>query len=585
MSDELDLSALRASLDRIDRQLVEALAQRQHVVQQVAALKLAQPVALRDRPREEALLTRLTGIADEVGADPLLVTRVYQEILAYSVRWQRQRLVEQGQPVAPEVVVSIQGRPGSYSDQAARRHFATHAAPVVFQGHDNFRSLLESVRDGRARYGLLPIENTTAGSIAEAYDLLASMDLHIVGEEVQPVAHCLIGLPGATVEGLTSVWSHPQALLQCGRFLGSLRGCTPRAWTDTAGSCERVAAEGDPSQGAIAAELAAELHGLQVLQRGIADQTANFTRMVVVAAEPESFDPRIACKTSLLFATRHEHGALLRALRCFDEHALSLSQLQSRPRPNAPFEYLFMVDLEGNLADPSVAAAVDAVAEHTSYLRVLGTYPAATGAAARPSRPRRQAPAAAPSVAPRREVSVRGMVVGGGSPVWLRSGPDLHQAAKACVDRHDIIWVGPLEEVAALRSITDQPVGAPVTVATAARAAEQVDLLVVPAAAMADDVLLATVGALHVPVLLLRSPMATTEEWLAAADRIRAAGNRAVILGEGGVARGPGLAAPPTIDLATLVEVTAHAPVVAVATEAVARAAIAAGANGAWIRG
>ena len=577
-----DLGALRAALDGIDRDLVEALARRQRVVQQVAALKLAQPVALRDRPREEALLTRLTNIAADVGADPLLVTRVYQEILAYSVRWQRQRLVEQGKPAPPEVVVAIQGRPGSYSDQAARTHFATATSPMVYQGHDSFRSLLEAVRDGRATYGLLPIENTTAGSIAEAYDLLASMHLHIVGEVVQPVEHCLIGLPGASVDGLTSVWSHPQALLQCGRFLGTLRGCTPRSWTDTAGSCERIAAEGDTSQGAIAAELAAELHGLVVLQRNIADQAENYTRMVVVAAAAERFDTRIACKTSLVFATHHEHGALLRALRCFDEHELSLSQLQSRPRPNAPFEYLFVVDLEGNLDDPAVSAAVAALGHHTSYLRVLGSYPSATGAAARPSRPRRSD--RAPSMhTPRPEVAVGELVVGSGEPVWLLSAPDVLAAAREHVDRRDVIWVGPLDEVAEVRSLAGQPVATPVTVASARRAAEVVDMLVVPAASMDDDELLRLVGTLHRPVLLQRSPLATTEEWLAAAERVRSMGNRSVVLGEGGVARGPGLAAPPRIDLATLVELTERAPVVAIADEAVARAAIAAGAGGGWI--
>jgi len=586
MSDDADkLGALREALDGIDRTLVEALAQRQRVVREVAALKLARPVALRDRPREEALLARLTAIADDVGGDPLLVTRVYQEILASSVRWQRQRLAEQGKEVAPELVVAIQGRPGSYSDQAARRHFADATATVRYQGHDSFRSLLEAVREGRATHGLLPIENTTAGSIAEAYDLLAAMDLYIVGEEVQPVEHCLIGLPGATVDELTSVWSHPQALLQCGRFLASLRGCTPRSWTDTAGSCERIAAEGDPTQGAIASELAAELHGLVVLQRAVADQAANFTRMVVVAAQPERFDQRIACKTSLLFATRHEHGALLRALRCFDHHELSLSQLQSRPRPHAPFEYLFMVDLEGNLDDPAVAAAIDELGHHTSHLRVLGTYPAATGEAARPSRPRRSAPSrpTATVTSPRREVAVGGLVVGGDDPVWLVSAPDLLAAARAHVDRSDIVWVGPLDDVAEVRARAGQPVAAPVTAASAARAAELVDLLVVPGPQMADAELLRIVGALHRPVLLQRSPLATTEEWLAAAERLRQAGNRAVILAEGGVARGPGLSTPPRIDLATLVQVAQRAPVVAVADEGVARAAVAAGASGAWI--
>ncbi len=580
MSDEL--RSLRDALDAVDRTLVQALAERQQVVQKVAALKMATPVALRDVPREEALLTRLTEIADEVGADPLLVTRVYQEILTYSVRWQRQQLVEQDNPPTPVIRVAIQGRRGSYSDQAARRHFAASTADVVYDGHDSFRSMLEAVRDGVATYGVLPIENTTAGSISEAYDLLAGMELHIVGEEVQPVEHCLIGLPGARVEGLRSVWSHPQALLQCSRFLGTLPGCVPRSWTDTAGSCERILAEGDPSQGAIASEVAADMLGLEVLKRGVANQRANFTRMVVVAREPATYDLRIPCKTSLVFGTQHQHGALLRALRCFEDHRLSLSQLQSRPRPSAPFEYLFYVDLEGNSAAPEVQAALDELREHTSYLRVMGCYPAVTGAAGKPAQPRRTT--ADPAPRRRRRVAVGDRVVGGREPVWLISGPDLADLARQHSGRADLVLVGPLPQVADAGQLTGWPTATEVDADSAEGASSQVDLLIVRGGQMADPAVLDAVGRLHTPVLLERDPTATTTEWLAAADRIRSGGNQQILLGEGGVMRDLGLATAPQIDLATLVRLSADHPVIVVATPDIARAAISAGANGAWVQ-
>jgi chorismate mutase/prephenate dehydratase len=581
MSDEL--KGLRDALDEVDRKLVGALAERQRIVQEVAALKLARPVALRDHDREEALLTRLTEVAQEEGADPHLVTRVYQEILTYSVRWQRQQLVEQDNPSTPLIRVAIQGRRGSYSDQAARRHFAAASADVVYDSHDSFRSMLEAVRDGRATYGVLPIENTTAGSISEAYDLLAGMELHIVGEEVQPVEHCLIGLPGARTEGLLSVWSHPQALLQCSRFLGTLPGCVPRSWTDTAGSCERILQEGDPTQGAIASEVAAEMLGLQVLQRNIANQRQNFTRMVVVAAEPVSYDARIPCKTSLVFGTAHQHGALLRALRCFEDHQLSLSQLQSRPRPGAPFEYLFYVDFEGNVAAAEVQAALDELRQHTSYLRVMGCYPAVTGAAGKPAQPRRTT--AEPAPRRRQRVAVGDRVVGGKQAVWMLSGP-LDEVAERHGGRGDLVLIGAVDEAAAARERTGWPVGAVLrSPEQASTLATQVDLVVVRSRDMADDAVLDAVGRLHVPVLLQRDPTATTAEWLAAADRVRAGGNQQVILGEGGVQRDLGLSTTPRIDLATLVQLgEAHPVVVITSSEQVARAAIAAGADGAWLR-
>lgn len=579
MSDEL--KTLRAALDAVDRRLVEELAERTRLVQQVAALKLDAPVALRDPEREAALLTRLTDVADEVGADPLLVTRVFQAVLEYSVRWQRHRLVEQDNPTHAVVRVAIQGRPGSYSDQAARRHFATAASEVVYDGHDSFRSMLEAVRDGHATYGVLPIENTTAGSISEAYDLLAGMELHIVGEEVQPVEHCLIGLPGARVDELRSVWSHPQALLQCSRFLGSLSGCVPRSWTDTAGSVERVAQEGDPTMAAIASELAAEIHGLEVLERGIANQRANYTRMVVVSRTPATYDPRIPCKTSLVFGTQHQHGALLRALRCFEDHQLSLTQLQSRPRPNQPFEYLFYVDFEGNVATDDVQTALDELRGHTSFLRVMGCYPAVTGTAGKPSTPRRAT--ADPAPPRRRRVAVGDRVVGGRDPVWFVAGDDLVELAQRHSSRADLVLVGPVEAARAAAELSGWPVASPVTAADAEAVAEQVDMVVVPAASMADPEVLDIVGRLHRPVLLERDPTATTSEWLASAARIRAGGNQQVVLAEGGVSRSLGLQAAPEIDLSTLVQLPADLPVVVRATPDVARAAVAAGANGGWV--
>jgi len=276
------------------------------------------------------------------------------------------------------VLVGYQGTDGAYSQIAAEQHFAAHGVVPVTRGYESFAALLSAVAKGEVHYAMQPIENTTAGSINEAYDLLARMDLHLVGEEVLRVQHCLLGLPRSDLGRIRRVFSHPQALAQCSNFLAGLHDCAVLAFTDTAMSVTKVRDEGDPSQAAVASERAGQLYGLQVLQRDIANQEFNYTRFVVVAPTPRDFATQEACKTSLIFTTRHERGALVRCLNILADHDLNLTKLESRPRPETPWEYLFYVDFEGNKADPSVREALAGVQQHTTFFKLLGSYPIRT---------------------------------------------------------------------------------------------------------------------------------------------------------------------------------------------------------------
>lgn len=385
------LDELRANLDGVDKRLLEALATREGIIREVATLKTGAPAPLRDRKREEDILTRLADLGEAAGLDRYFVVAVFRNILEHSVRVQQEALIDVDNPVRRldrAATIAFQGGPGAYSHIAATRHFGARGVEVGYRGYPSFREMLEAVRSGAADYGMLPIENTTAGSINDAYDLLASMDLVLVGEEIQPVDHCLLVLPGTKLEDVRRVMSHPQAIAQCSDFLESLRTAKVEAYIDTALSAEKVRADGDASQAAIASDEAGRLHGLEVLRRGIQNQRENFTRMVVVAAQPLRFDSRIPCKTSLIIATKHEEGALLRCLNVLAAHDLNLTKLESRPRAGTPWEYLFYLDFEGNLADPRVTDAIAALSEHTSYLKVLGTYPAKTLKQNAPAAPR-----------------------------------------------------------------------------------------------------------------------------------------------------------------------------------------------------
>jgi chorismate mutase/prephenate dehydratase len=249
-----------------------------------------------------------------------------------------------------ELVVGYQGTEGAYSQLAAMHHFAGAEEAVRCVGYHSFREMLEAVKAGEADYAVLPIENSIAGSINDSYDLLAATGLFLVGEEFQPIAHCLIGAADVAVSDIRRVYSHPVALAQCGEFLESLEDCHVEAFVDTAMAVEQVKRDADPTQAAIASEEAAALHGLPILRRGIADQ-------------------------SLIFSTIHEQGALARCIAIFAERGLNLTKIESRPKPDTPFEYVFYVDFEGNVDREATQAALRELEAVTTFLKVLGSYP------------------------------------------------------------------------------------------------------------------------------------------------------------------------------------------------------------------
>jgi chorismate mutase/prephenate dehydratase len=387
-----DLSKIRAQLDAIDRRILDAIADRHDIIEDVAQLKADGTQQLRDMLREEGQLTELVDAGRARGLDSYYVTQLFNEILDHSVRFQQEHLTDVQNPERKSeerALIAFQGADGAYSQIAAEKHFAPRNVEITSKGYGSFAKMLEAVASGEARYGMLPVENTTAGSINEAYDLLAQTSLAVIGEELLHVEHCLVALPDATLGQIRSVFSHPQALAQCSVFLSTLQDCTIQSFTDTAASVKKVRDDADPTQAAIASERAAQLYGLSIIARNAENQRDNFTRFMVVSREAVNYDLRIPCKSSLILATKNEEGALLKCLNVLAEHGLNLSKLESRPRPNVPWEYLFYVDVEGNSADPKVREAFAAVEAHTSYFKALGSYPART--TQRPAQPKQHA--------------------------------------------------------------------------------------------------------------------------------------------------------------------------------------------------
>jgi chorismate mutase/prephenate dehydratase len=378
------LESLRGKLDEADRRLLEVLRERLETVAGIARVKAEGLSFLRDHERETELLARVEGWARELGLDGFRTHEIFREIIAMSLKAQEEALLKRDQverSARGALRVAFQGIEASYSQLAATKYFAARSSSMEFVGQRTFAEALAMAESGEVGYAFLPIENTTAGSINQTYDLLRQTDLRIVGEEILHVRHCLLGVEGAQPATLQRVLSHPQALTQCSRYLAGLGEVELVAFEDTAASAREVRRAGLPTQGAIASFEAAETYGLRVLEEGIADQEENWTRFVVISGLEIELDPRIPSKTSLVLTTPHREGALAHCLNLLAEHGLNLTKLESRPVPSRPWEYLFYVDIEGPVDSESAALGIAQLRRECPYLRVLGSYPARTTAA------------------------------------------------------------------------------------------------------------------------------------------------------------------------------------------------------------
>ncbi len=266
--------------------------------------------------------------------------------------------------------IAYQGEPGAYSEAAALRF--NPAADVV--PRPSFEDVFAGVAERQATHGILPIENTIGGTIHRNYDLLLEHDLPIVGEIKLPVVHHLIVLEGTTLEQVRRVYSHPQGLAQCERFLRTLQDVEIVATYDTAGSAKMIREENLRESAAIASERAARVFDLQVLQSGIQDYADNITRFLLVSREAVPLGT--PDKTTIVFAVANEAGALFKALSVFALRGIDLTKLESRPIPDRPFEYLFYADLATNREDFRCARALMNLAEFAPSVRTLGSYPA-----------------------------------------------------------------------------------------------------------------------------------------------------------------------------------------------------------------
>lgn len=377
-----DLSEIRCDIDAIDRQIVSLYEQRMGLAAEVAEYKIANHKNVYDKAREDEKLKTLAQLVP----DEFLkqgVVELFEQIMSTSRKKQYQMLAECGQlePLEFRELEKIdirnkrivfQGVEGAYAQMAMKQFFGENCQGEAVV---TWRDAMEAIQSGKVDYAVLPIENSSAGIVAENYDLLMEYDVTIVGEQIIKIDHALLGVPGARIEDITEVYSHPQALMQCAEYLDKHPKMERKALKNTAVAAQKVKTDGLCSQASIAGVHNANIYGLTVLDECIQDNKENETRFIVVAKEKTYL--KTANKVSLCFALPDdEAGALYRIMSHFIFNGINLTRIESRPSKGGTWGYQFFIDFVGNLKQESVVNALRGLKEETSSFKILGNYQA-----------------------------------------------------------------------------------------------------------------------------------------------------------------------------------------------------------------
>lgn len=351
----VSLAPARAQIDALDNAIVELLEKRVAVARDVAIAKRAAGMdRFHDPEREQAVLERLVKRGHQFPPDA--IRAVFREIMSACLS------------VEEPLRIAYLGPEGTFSQMAARRLFGLQAR---YRDCATIEGVFESVQSDDVTYGVVPFENSTEGAVSTTSDALLEGDLRIRQECVLPVSHCLLSR-ATSLSAITAVYSHPQALLQCRNWIAKH---LPRAQvvqtTSTAAAARE--AHSDDRAAAIGAELASELYDVPVRRANVQDRPENATRFVVLAREDAP--PSGRDRTTLVFGVEHQEGALRRVLSTFETAGVNLTRIESRPSRKAPWQYVFLVDVEGHRSETPLAKALRTARKSTSFLKVVGSYP------------------------------------------------------------------------------------------------------------------------------------------------------------------------------------------------------------------
>lgn len=375
----MDLLQCRQELDKIDKEIVALYEKRMDICAQVGEDKIKTGKKIFDKEREAQKLEAVRSMAsDEFRKHG--VEELFQQLMSMSRKLQYRILEENGisgripfigiEDIDKDnVTVVYQGTEGAYSQQAMQAYFGENVKNFHV---DTFRDAMLTIAEGNADFGVLPIENSSAGIVSENYDLLVEFENYIVAEQIIGIDHCLLGVPGATEDMITDVYSHPQALMQCTEYLEAHKDFARHTFPNTAMAAKKVIEDGLINQAAIASKSAAKAYGLEIIKESINFASKNSTRFVIVTNQ--KIFKKSAGKISICFEIPHESGSLYRILSNFIYNDINMNRIESRPLPDRPWEYRFFIDIEGNLADAGVKNALRGIMEETKNMKILGNY-------------------------------------------------------------------------------------------------------------------------------------------------------------------------------------------------------------------
>ncbi len=633
----------RKKINSIDADIIKLLAERRDLSKEIINLKNEKLSSIRDKPREKELLTKIVGLGKKSGLDSYFVTKVFNEIIGDSVKLQNQIVLDKDNPenLSSAKVVAIQGIEGSYSYLAAQKYFGDSNSKIIFKYKDSFEEVVLSVENKEADYAMLPIENTTSGSINDVYDALIGSQLSIVGEEIFHVKHCLVALKEIALNKIERVYTQAQAARQCNKFLAGINNASVECFIDTARSIKKIKEENNNYYAAIASEEAAKLFNVVILRENIANQPGNFTRFLICAREPITVDLRIPAKTSVILATSHTAGSLVNALSIFRDFGVNMTKLQSRPIMGNPWEEMFYLDFIGNSSEKNILQLLDELGKIVRFIRVLGCYPSKevekTTVEVFPDKSKDAAQEQGLQQIERKEskpktnvsyklasreyknedtIVTAGNVTIGGDKFIIIAGPcsveskeQIMSCAREAKENYAQILRGgcfkPRTSPYSFQGLGDEglqflkdagntyelPVITEVlTIDQVSRVAEHADILQIGARNMQNFALLSEAGKSLRPILLKRGMMSSLDELLNAAEYILARGNRQVILCERGI-RTFETATRNTLDLSAIpfIKERSHLPIIVDPSHAIgqrdkitplAKAAKAVGADG-----
>ena len=375
----MDLQTCRSEISQLDEQIVALFQKRMALSKEIALFKKENRLPIYDSERERAVLNRVTALAGEELADYTGV--LYQTVFDVSRSYQHAVINQPGKISAlletvcaktpqlppPRAVIACQGAEGAYSQHACDKMFK-YPSILYFS---TFKDVCKAVDSGLCRYGVLPIENSTAGSVNEVYDLLHAYHFYITQSMKLHIAHTLLAPHGTKLEEIKEICSHEQALRQCSDFL-TQSGCKPRLCQNTAQAAKLVAESGRTDMAAIGSRDCAELYDLEILSDDVQNNRNNYTRFICISKTPEIYPG--AKKTSLLLTLAHKPGALYHAIARFASLGLNLTKLESRPIPGSDFEFLFYFDIEAPVSSPALRALIARLERNGEQFAYLGTY-------------------------------------------------------------------------------------------------------------------------------------------------------------------------------------------------------------------